>query len=60
MSIATIQLLVNGRVLNSSVLPPRNGRAISAIDGKVYVAGGENSIGHSREKVFVSVRNCNR
>ncbi|KJF46610.1 kelch repeat protein [Bacillus altitudinis] len=36
--------------LNSSVLPPRNGRAISAIDGKVYVAGGENSIGHSREK----------
>lgn len=36
--------------LNSSSLPPRNGRAISAIDGKIYVAGGENSIGHSREK----------
>ncbi|MFP3751780.1 Kelch repeat-containing protein [Bacillus altitudinis] len=36
--------------LNSSGLPSRNGRAISAIDGKIYVAGGENSIGHSREK----------
>ncbi len=36
--------------LNSSALPSRNGRAISAIDGKIYVAGGENSIGHSREK----------
>ncbi|MER3125782.1 kelch repeat-containing protein [Bacillus pumilus] len=36
--------------LNSSGLPSRNGRAISEIDGKIYVAGGENSIGHSREK----------
>ncbi|EIL82900.1 hypothetical protein BAME_36290 [Bacillus sp. M 2-6] len=36
--------------LDSSGLPSRNGRAISAIDGKIYVAGGENSIGHSREK----------
>ncbi|WFO48724.1 Kelch repeat-containing protein [Bacillus pumilus] len=36
--------------LNSSALPSRNGRAISAIDGKIYVAGGENSIGHSRER----------
>ncbi|WP_353856075.1 kelch repeat-containing protein [Bacillus sp. Bos-x628] len=36
--------------LNSSELPSRNGRAISAIDGKIYVAGGENSIGHSSEK----------
>ncbi|MEZ7510258.1 Kelch repeat-containing protein [Bacillus pumilus] len=36
--------------LNSSGLPSRNGRAISAIDGKIYVAGGENSIGHSRER----------
>lgn len=36
--------------LNSSVLTSRNGRDISEIDGKIYVAGGENSIGHSREK----------
>ncbi|MCY9673915.1 hypothetical protein M5W63_15380 [Bacillus pumilus] len=36
--------------MNSSALPSRNGRAISAIDGKIYVAGGENSIGHSRER----------
>ncbi|YCA23701.1 hypothetical protein M1D85_06260 [Bacillus sp. JZ35] len=36
--------------MNSSTLPSRNGRAISAIDGKIYVAGGENSIGHSRER----------
>ncbi|KRE19640.1 kelch repeat-containing protein [Bacillus safensis] len=36
--------------LDSSALPSRNGRAISAIDGKIYVAGGENSIGHSRER----------
>ncbi|MDM5297580.1 kelch repeat-containing protein [Bacillus pumilus] len=36
--------------LDSSVLPPRNGRAISAIDGKIYVAGGENTIGNSKEK----------
>lgn len=36
--------------MNSSALPSRNGRAISAIDGKIYVAGGENLIGHSRER----------
>lgn len=31
-------------------LPSRNGMAISAIDGKIYVAGGENEIGHGRNK----------